>query len=47
MTQSEVAKRMGISQPAYAKKENSSTLTRTDKQKLADIFAISIEQLDF
>lgn len=46
LTQDEVARRMGISQPAYAKMESKTTLPRvTTCKRIADAMGIEWEQL--
>lgn len=47
LTQAEVAARLGISQPSYAKQENSETLRRSSIEKIATALGITVEQLDF
>lgn len=47
LTQAEVAARLGISQPSYAKQENSETLRRPTLGKIAKAFGIAVEQLEF
>ncbi|TWC71720.1 helix-turn-helix domain-containing protein [Herbaspirillum sp. SJZ099] len=47
LTQAEVAQRLGISQPAYAKQENSETLRPATIAKIAAALGITSEQLDF
>jgi len=47
LTQAEMADRLDISQPAYAKQENSDSLRRTSLEKIAAALGISLEQLDF
>lgn len=46
-TQEEVAKRLAISQPAYAKYEKSHTLRKTTKAKIAKALGIMPIQLEF
>ncbi|WAW09272.1 helix-turn-helix transcriptional regulator [Oxalobacter vibrioformis] len=46
LTQSEVAERLGISQAAYTKQENSLRLRKASKEKIAVALGIEIEQLD-
>jgi DNA-binding XRE family transcriptional regulator len=45
MTQTEVAKVMGITQPAYSQIEKSGRPQLGTRKKLADIFDVSVEQL--
>lgn len=47
LTQAEVAHRLGISQPAYAKQENSKHLRAATIVKIAAALGITTEQLDF
>jgi DNA-binding XRE family transcriptional regulator len=47
LTQAEVAARIGISQPSYAKQEASDTLRRPTIGKIAKALGIAAEQLDF
>jgi DNA-binding XRE family transcriptional regulator len=47
LTQAEVAARLKISQPSYAKQENSESLRRSTKEKIAAALGITFEQLDF
>ena len=47
LTQAEVAARLGISQPSYAKQENSDSLPRSSIEKIAAALGITVEQLDF
>ena len=47
LTQAEVAQRLEISQPVYAKQENSTSLRRASLEKIAAALRITIEQLDF
>lgn len=47
LTQAEVAKRMGITQSAYAQLEASPKLRKTSREKIAHALAISPKQLDF
>lgn len=47
LTQAEVATRLGISQPSYAKQENSDSLRRSTIEKIAAALGITVEQLDF
>lgn len=46
-TQSEIAEKLDISQPAYAKYEKSKTLRKATKAKIANAFGINVAQLDF
>ncbi|OOH89863.1 hypothetical protein BMT54_05355 [Pasteurellaceae bacterium 15-036681] len=47
LTQAEVAARLGISQPAYAKYEKSHSLRKITKEKIAKALGISPIQLEF
>lgn len=47
LTQAEVAARLGISQPSYAKQEVSESLRRTSIEKIAAALGITVDQLDF
>ncbi|ANH72794.1 helix-turn-helix family protein [Ralstonia insidiosa] len=47
LTQAEIAKRLGISQPAYAQQENSDRLRKSSREKIAGALGILPEQLDF
>jgi DNA-binding XRE family transcriptional regulator len=47
LTQAEVASRLGISQPSYAKQEASNSLRRKSLEKIAAALQISMAQLDF
>jgi predicted DNA-binding protein (UPF0251 family) len=47
LTQSEVAERIGISQPAYATQENSDKLRKASREKIAQALGIVSSQLDF
>lgn len=47
LTQSEVAERLGITQPAYAQQENSQRLRKATRQKIAVALGILADQLDF
>ena len=47
LTQTEVAARLGISQPAYAQQETSNTLRKSTREKIAKALDISAAQLDF
>jgi hypothetical protein len=42
-----VARRLGISQPAYAQQENSETLRQVSREKIAAALGILPAQLDF
>lgn len=46
-TQSEVAATMGISQAAYSQHENSTTLRKATRTKIAAALGINTAQLDF
>ena len=46
LTQAEVAGRLGISQPSYAKQETSHTLRKSSIKKIAAALGITTEQLD-
>lgn len=46
LTQEEVAKRMGISQPAFAQQEAVAKPRKTTREKIAAAFGISSEQLE-
>ncbi len=46
LTQTEMAGRLGISQPSYAKQENSENLRPTTITKIAAALGITIAQLD-
>ncbi|MDH2997328.1 hypothetical protein A1D22_06560 [Pasteurellaceae bacterium LFhippo2] len=46
-TQEEIAKRLGISQPAYSKYEKSQTLRKSTKEKIAKALGIAPIQLEF
>jgi transcriptional regulator with XRE-family HTH domain len=46
LTQEEVAKRMGISQPAFAQQETVSKPRKATREKIAAAFGISSEQLE-
>ncbi|MCU6498767.1 helix-turn-helix transcriptional regulator [Rugamonas sp. A1-17] len=46
VTQTEVAARLGISQPSYAAQENSAKLRRSTREKIAQALGISLEQLN-
>lgn len=47
LTQTEVAARLGIAQPSYAKQETSERLRKTSRAKIAMALGISTDQLDF
>lgn len=47
LTQAEVAARLGVSQPTYAKQERSCSLRWSSQEKIAAAFGITVEQLDF
>lgn len=47
LTQTEVAERLGISQPAYAQQENSERLRKASREKIAVALGITPGQLDF
>lgn len=47
LTQIEVAQRLGISQSAYSQHENSQTLRKSTRLKIAEALGIHPEQLDF
>ena len=47
LTQSEVAMRLGISQPSYAKQEASDNLRSVSIKKIAAALGINSAQLDF
>lgn len=47
LTQAEVAARLGISQPSYAKQEASDALRKSTIEKIARALGIVAEQLDF
>jgi DNA-binding XRE family transcriptional regulator len=47
LTQAEVAARLGISQPSYAKQEASEALRKSTLEKIAKALGITTEQLDF
>lgn len=46
LTQAEVAKRLGVSQSAYAQQENSERLRKASIEKIAEALGISPAQLD-
>jgi|SRR5690606_28411247 len=46
-TQADVAKRLEISQSAYAQQESSERLRKSSREKIAAALGISQEQLDF
>lgn len=47
LSQDEVAKRLGISQPAYSKKENSDNLRKKTREEIANALGLHYSQLDF
>ncbi|HHF4449436.1 TPA: helix-turn-helix transcriptional regulator [Haemophilus influenzae] len=47
LTQAEVASRLGISQAAYSQHENSQTLRKSTRIKIATALGINSAQLDF
>ncbi|MEI2416199.1 helix-turn-helix transcriptional regulator [Orrella sp. JC864] len=47
LTQAEVARRLGISQSAYAQQENSERLRKASREKIAGALGITAAQLDF
>lgn len=47
LTQADVAGRLGISQAAYSQHENSQTLRKTTRIKMANALGINPSQLDF
>lgn len=47
LTQAEVAERLGIAQPSYAKQEASDKLRTSTREKIAAALGITPEQLDF
>jgi len=47
LTQTEVARRIGISQAAYAQMETTASPRRSTLTKVAKAFDITVEQLDF
>ncbi|OOR99163.1 transcriptional regulator [Haemophilus paracuniculus] len=47
LTQTEVANRLGISQSAYSQHENSQTLRKNTRIKIANALGIHPNQLDF
>ena len=47
LTQDEVAKRLEISQAAYSKLENSKSLRKSSREKIAKALGINPEQLNF
>lgn len=47
LTQAEVASRLGISQAAYSQHENSQTLRKSTRIKMANALGLRAEQLDF
>ncbi|NUY01660.1 helix-turn-helix transcriptional regulator [Paraburkholderia sp. JPY169] len=46
-TQADLAARLGISQSAYARQENSDRVRNSSREKIAAALAISAKQLDF
>jgi predicted transcriptional regulator len=46
LTQEEVAKRMGISQPAFAQQETVAKPRKATREKIAAAFGITSEQLE-
>lgn len=46
LTQKEVADRLGISQPAFAKQENAPRVRKATREKIAAALGIHAEQLD-
>ncbi|RXZ38461.1 XRE family transcriptional regulator [Oxalobacteraceae bacterium CAVE-383] len=47
LTQMEVASRLDIAQPTYAKQEASNTLRKSSREKIAIALGITAAQLDF
>ena len=47
LTQAEVASRLGIAQPTYAKQEASDSLRKSSVEKIAAALGITSAQLDF
>ncbi|RAS25890.1 helix-turn-helix domain-containing protein [Paraburkholderia bryophila] len=47
LTQVEVARRMGVSQSAYAQQESSEKLRKSSREKIAAALGITADQLDF
>ncbi|MDR1310751.1 MAG: helix-turn-helix domain-containing protein [Burkholderiaceae bacterium] len=47
LTQSEVAGRMGISQPAYAKQENARRVRKATRERIATALGIAPDMLNF
>ncbi len=47
LTQAEVARRLGISQSAYAQQESSDKLRASSREKIAAVLGIGATQLDF
>ena len=47
LTQADVARRLGISQSAYAQQEGSERLRKMTREKVAAALGIGAEQLDF
>ncbi|KPX14646.1 DNA-binding protein [Pseudomonas syringae pv. delphinii] len=46
LTQEEVARRMGISQPAYAQQKNVTKPRKATREKIATAFEIKADQLE-
>jgi len=47
LTQAAVAQRLGISQLAYAQQENSLSLRKSSREKIASALGITASQIDF
>lgn len=47
LTQHEIAQRLGITQPAYAKQENSGSLRPVNREQIAAALGLLPEQLEF
>jgi DNA-binding XRE family transcriptional regulator len=47
LTQAEVAERLGITQPSYAKQEADNNLRKVNREKIAAALGITSVQLDF
>lgn len=47
MSQEEIAEKLGISQPAFSKQENSNKLRKTTKTAIAKAMGLDVSQLDF
>jgi transcriptional regulator with XRE-family HTH domain len=47
LTQAEIAKRLEISQSAYAQQESSAKLRKSSRAKIAAALGLSAEQLNF